>query len=193
MARAGGSAPEICDAAPSERAVVPPRPEYVHGMFAAVVSGPMVMPSAWLPVALDVSSMNGLEEAQRGADRVMSDYNAVAKQLHETPDAFVESTRRMLDADDDGAALEAWVRGYLHGMALAGDEWRQHFRDEELHQLFTPIAAVMEMYSAPEKREWLCDAKLRESLAHACPLAALQIWDWWRRKLFGNVVPMRRR
>lgn len=174
-------------------AETPPRPEYLHGMFAAVVSGPLVMPSAWLPVAMDARRMDTLEDVQRGTDRIMSDYNTVAKQLHETPDAFIETTRRMLSADDDGTALEAWVRGYVHGMALAGDEWRKYFRDDEFRELFTPIGAVMDMYSTPEKRAWLHDAKLRESLAHGCPLAAVQIWNFWRRKLFGNVVPMRRR
>lgn len=180
---------ELRDAMPK----APPRPEYLHGMFAAVVSGPMVMPSAWLPVAMDARRMDTLEDVQRGADRIMSEYNTVAKQLHEAPDVFIEDTRRMLSADDDGAALEAWVRGYLHGMALAGEEWRKYFGDEELRELFTPIGAAMDMYSTPQKRTWLRDAKLRESLAQSCPLAAVHIWNFWRRKLFGNVVPMRPR
>ncbi|HEY6326634.1 MAG TPA: YecA family protein [Candidatus Cybelea sp.] len=158
-------------------------PEHRNGMFAAIVAGPMLMPSAWLPHVLQTSQYATLGDAQRELARVMEEYNAVAQQLHEAPDAYIEQTRRRLSADESGAALEAWVRGYIYGMALAGEEWRKHFGDEELRKLFTPIGAVMEIYSAPEKRAWLRDAKLRESLGHGCPIAAVQIWRFWRRRL----------
>jgi yecA family protein len=170
-----------------------PTPEYLHGMFTAVVSGPVVMPSAWLSEAMRGPRSKRLEDVQHGADQIMNEYNAVVQQLEEAPDAFIEQTRRQLVADETGARLEDWVRGYIYGMGLAGDEWRKYFPDGELRELFTPIGAVLEIYATPEKRLWLNDTKLRESLAYACPIAAVGIRRFWRRKLFPNVSPMRKR
>jgi yecA family protein len=160
----------------------PRPPEYMRGMFAAIVAGPLLTPGAWLQHALRAQSLGTLEDLQRAGASIMDEHNTVALQLYEAPDTFIEQTRRMLSADESGAALEAWVRGYIHGMALAGDEWRKHFADKELGEAFTPIGAVMDMYSTPHKRVWLRDAKLRESLAHACPIAAVEILNFWRRR-----------
>jgi yecA family protein len=158
----------------------PLSPEYVHGMFAAVVSGPLVMPSAWLPEILHPSQYRTLVEVQRAGAAVMDAYNAVAGQIHRAPERFIEETARLLDVDTDGTALEDWVRGYIHGMALAGEAWKEVLSDTKFRRLFTPIAAVMEMYSAPAKRAWLADAELRSNLTQACPIAAVEIAALWR-------------
>jgi hypothetical protein len=77
-------------------------------------------------------------------------------------------------------------------MAMAGEEWKQVFPDSELRELFMPIATVMEMYSEPTKRAWFENTDLCHKLAQACPMAAVEIAGYWRRRFSGKVVPIRR-
>ncbi len=166
----------------------PPSEEYVHGLFSAVVAGPPVIPSAWLPIVVRGADYGTLADMQRAVDPIMEAYNAVARGVNQSPDAFVAGTAALL-ASRGSAAVRAWVRGFVHGMALAGDEWQQAFAEPEFRRSFEPIATVMQLDSSAAKRAWLDDAGLREKLGRACPMAAIAIASFWRSRGAG-VMPV---
>ena len=139
-----------------------PLPEYALGLFAAIVAGPLVMPSAWLPEVM-------------GLPDVFETYNEVARLLSEAPDRFIEQTSGILAADASGRVLELWVRGFVHGMAFNDAAWKSALDDDAFRRRFMPIAGVMEMYSSPAKREWLCDRELREKFSLGCAIAAVEL------------------
>lgn len=144
-----------------------PPPDYARGMFAAIVAGPLLMPSAWFP-------------AVAGLPNVVEKYNEVAARMLEAPDRFIEETAQALTADISGQTLELWVRGFVHGMALNDAAWKTVIHEAEFRQLFMPIASVMEIYSSPDKREWLRDRKLRADSSLACAIAAVELARYLR-------------
>lgn len=147
-----------------------PSPGYAQGMFAAIVAGPLLVPSAWLPEVV-------------GLPDVFEAYNEVARLLSEAPNRFIEQTSRTLAADASGRVLELWVRGFVHGMALNDAAWKSVLHDDTFRRLFMPIAGVMEIYSSPAKRKWLYDRELREKFSLACAIAVVQIARYWRPEL----------
>lgn len=164
--------------------------EFTYGMLTAIVSGPPVMPGQWLGEIMRSADYAAVEDANRVLEGIMRLHNDIASALHETPEIFVSQVARMLGADS--TLLMDWNRGYVYGMALGGDEWIVAVRDPEMHKLFEPIAAVMEIASSPEKRAWLNDTKLCGDLARAQGMAAVGIAELWRRRLFRPVETVRR-
>ena len=165
--------------------------EFTYGMLTAIISGPPVMPGQWLGEIIRSPDYAAVDDANRALESIMRLHNDIASALHETPEIFVSQVARMLGADS--TLLMDWNRGYVYGMALGGDEWIAAKRDPEMHKLFEPIAAVMEIASSPEKRTWLDDVKLRGDLARAQGMAAVGIAELWRRRLFLSVETVHRR
>ena len=163
---------------------------FIHGFLSALVSGPMVLPSRWLPELAGMSLFADLEEAKGGISRIMELHNAVARGIREKPDAYIAETSLLLGGEDRTAMLD-WNRGFVHAMALAGDEWLGATKDPEMHKLFEPIAAMVEIGSKAEKRAWLDDIELRKNLARAQGTAAVGLAHCWRERLFPS-GPVRR-
>jgi uncharacterized protein len=90
--------------------------EYATGLFAALFTGPqLVPPSAWLPKLIDDDSFADAEEAQRIIGVLMDLYNAVGRRLG------AEDTR-LVPKPDQTDAIEAFCAGYWAGVRLQ-PEW----------------------------------------------------------------------
>jgi uncharacterized protein YecA (UPF0149 family) len=139
---------------------------------------------------MPVSGYGSIEDTNSGIDGAMRMYNEIASGVRARRDSFISQVAGMLTTP---AALIDWNRGYMYGMALGGnDEWIAAVRDEEMHAMFQPIAAVMDILSSTEKRGWLDDDQLRGDLARAHAMAAIGIAELWQRRLFPQAEPVRR-
>ena len=139
---------------------------YSAGFFAAIISGPMVMPGEWLGRFTDAAPRESPSEFNAFAERIMGRYDEIATLLHEDPPGFIDHVAAICAADESGAALLQLVRGFLDAIDLRHDAWKAFADAARSEDLFAPLGAASDMASNPSKREWLKDLDLRTNLAH---------------------------
>lgn len=172
--RGFGGEPALLSAAASREH----RQARLHGFFSAIVSGPMIMPGEWLARVTDMS--------------VMNEYDAVAQQLHEKRDDFVAAVEGFASIGEGEGSIE-WARGYFDGVALRANEWEVFAREEPARKLMMPLGLLcFECGRDLNKREWLRDNEFRANVSRASALAAIGLWEEWRRRLFEPAAPVRR-
>jgi len=115
----------------------------LHGFFTAIVSGPMLLPSAWMPFVFgDEHVWNSAGEVQRVLALIMHAYDTVARELYETPENFALLTERRASGSEETARAESWCRGYLSGMAVADDAWKPLLRRKPFNMTVRLIYAI---------------------------------------------------
>lgn len=171
----GADIPIVSRVAPPEQIAA-----RLHGFFSAVVSGPMIKPSEWLPLVIQMGSFADLQEVRDVVGGIMSKYNAVAQQLYERREEFLTVVEGFAEIGEGEGTIE-WVRGYFDCIALRADEWQAFTRDERIRELFMPLVLLhFECGRDPNKRAWLRDPEFRGNISHAGALAAIGLWDEWR-------------
>jgi yecA family protein len=163
----------------------------LHGFCSAVVSGPMVMPSDWLPLVFggeDDRTVGTEQQARRALDLLMRFYNEIATEL-DRGDRYRVLLDRFGDPPHTYFIVERWCEGYLYGMSLRASEWLEAMSDDELSLAFAPIASIQ----APEMSRDLRrkDPKAYLDLIDALPTAVFEIHRWWRRKLTSDAASER--
>ncbi|HEY1682820.1 MAG TPA: YecA family protein [Candidatus Tumulicola sp.] len=181
---AGSRRPQRTAATSRSASPVEPDSAYAHGFFSAVVSGPMTMPSAWLPRFLSVKSQS-LEALNAAAQIVMSAHNEVAQQLLEQRDSFDEVTLRLATSDETDDELINWQQGFCQAMDLNPDGWNEFLNDPSRKELLAPLGIIAQLSSDPKRREWLADKALRESIGRSVGIMTVRIWESYR-----NVPPV---
>ena len=152
---------------------------YVNGFLAAVIVGPLVVPSVWLPLLLPTRSLAGLPEANATLTGFMTSYNAMVQDLAERPEVFVADIIKLCGGDPSGTALRDWAQGFTDAADLRGAEW-QSFMRKTTHDLFAPLAGVAEVGADPRKRDWLRNDELRLNFSRALAIMTVRIWELWR-------------
>jgi yecA family protein len=155
-----------------------PDSPYARGFFAAIVAGPMVMPTKWLQRFM-AEQYESIEDMNATMERVMTVYNKVADQLHVRPDDFVESTLAIAKNDTSGTMLVDWQRGFVAAIELSPAEWGSVHAEHPLTDLMAPIAMIAQMSETPSKRGWLTDQKLRENLGRSLGIMTVRLWELW--------------
>jgi len=155
------------------------RASEVHGFFTAVVSGPMVMPSEWLPVVVGENrrGWSSLAEMRSALDITMAVFNAVAQELSAAPGGFAVSIERVGEGADKDFA-EHWCRGYLRGMALRPDDWLPLVADPEVRG---PLGLIV-VTGLHDQGERLVQPLAGADMQGALAYAAVQIYEYWRRR-----------
>jgi len=130
--------------------------EELDGFFAALVCGPeLVMPSEYLPVVMGTEVLTNPfpnEQAlQLFLQLVMHHWNEVVKSF-ETEDFFIP----LLLEDEDGKSYgNNWAIGFMRGVAMRQDAWKELLDDEDQFARFIPIMALVHEHDPdPEMRPY---------------------------------------
>jgi len=167
-------------------------PSMLHGFFSAVVSGPPVMPSEWLPIVFGDVEWQTPEDLQTGLAIAMRAYNSVAHELLTNPETFAI----LMELGDDGdGALElaaGWCCGFVRGMAMRPDDWPPLMHLEPIGVALHIILAI----ASPDKDDMLAralfaDSKLAAGALDSLGPAVADIYAYWRSGAAGS-EPIRR-
>lgn len=166
----------------------------LHGFLTAVISGPMIPPSEWLPKIWgndDDPAFAGADSAERIIELVMRLHNDIAGWLEEEPDGFepvfIEDRRE----DPPRRIPEPWCEGYLFALNFRAKEWIWLKEDPEGMRVLTPIA-LFAMADEPEVAEVLTDRDLAERVTDMLGAAAVDIFERWREHRRAEMRGMRR-
>jgi len=156
-----------------------------HGFFSALIAGPMVMPSRWLPrfVQPEHESMGTFESSLR---HVMAVYNDMADGLLQTPERFEAETLAIARRDARGDALIEWHRGFFEAMELSPEAWGNLLSLVAVKDLLQPLAIISQCEADPSKRDWLADKTLREDLGRSLGVMTVRLWDVCREEAFNG-------
>jgi len=159
----------------------------VHGFFTSVVSGPMITPSEWIPVVFggsDDRAWQTMDQARSAMSLLMRFYNEVASSLHPDAAQYGILVDRLGDEADTSDFADDWCKGYLAGIALREDEWKEAMEDPQLSPSFLPILAI----ASPGRIGMdVLDTTDRAEMLDALPKCAVEIYEWWRKKLLPSM------
>ncbi len=142
--------------------------EEVDGFFAALGCAPTtVPPSGYMPEILGDERQKPVwesaEEARSFFDLLSHYWNDVVTRLN-SGKAFAP----LLLKHSDGLSYgNDWARGFMRGIALGEEDWREFLRDENKFALMIPILALYHEHDPdPEMRSYAepVSAELREKL-----------------------------
>ena len=153
--------------------------EEVDGFFAALVCAPtLVPPSGYLPEILaDEQSepfLKSIEEAQSFFDLLMRYWNSVVTRLS-SGQAYIPL---LLKHSDSLVYGNDWARGFMHGVALGENDWREIFHDDNKFGMMIPILALYHEYDPdPEMRPYAepVRVELREKLLAGLSASVMKI------------------
>ena len=156
----------------------------LHGFFTSVVSGPMIMPTEWMPIVFDGPdelAWKDIDQARRATDLIMRFYNDVAGKLLAGGDEY----RALLGAVGDSSNNQVygceWCEGYILGILLRDGEWKLALNDPKIFAFLDPIVAV----ASPEKAVRTGiepdrpPSAIRQDVLSA---SARALYKWWRSK-----------
>ncbi len=155
----------------------------LHGFFTSVISGPMIMPSEWMPVIFGDAEddvWETMDQARRAMTLVMRFYNEVASDLQPGGRPYSPLIDRIGDEPDTLDRADDWCRGYLLGTLLREEEWQEAMCDPELASSFVPIVGIASPVTVgadPQNREQY------DEFLDMLPAAAMSICEWWRERL----------
>jgi uncharacterized protein len=127
----------------------------LHGFFCAIVSGPIVPPSEWLPVIWGDGEpvFDGEAHANRIIALLMRFQNEVAAEILLHPLRFEPLLDvRVCDGVEEVDG-EAWCVGYGIGMTTHADAWQELVQDAGTAMFFYPIMALATLGSDPDNDE----------------------------------------
>ena len=128
--------------------------EEVDGFFAALLCAPeLVPPSEYLPQILGghEPAWNSPEELQGFVDLLMRHWNSVASAF----ESGVTFKPRLLKQADGLVHGNDWARGFMRGVALGEDDWREFFWNEANFGLMIPVLALFHEHDEdPEMRPY---------------------------------------
>ncbi len=142
--------------------------EAVDGFFAALICSPeTVLPREYLPEiwggeATEPTWKNE-EELQDFLDLLMRHWNSIASTLA-SGGVYLPF---LVEGADGVAHGNDWAQGFMRGMALHEENWRELFRDEDKFGMLLPILILFHEHDDdPEMRSYKepVSAELREKL-----------------------------
>jgi uncharacterized protein len=177
--------------------------EQLDGFFAALISGPQVVPpSDYLPVIFGDEmvlrdTVNAQPMLQDFLSLIMRHWNAIADTLH-SGEVFLP----LLLQDENGITqANDWATGFLRGMEFHKEEWASLLADEEHGGWLVPIFALASEHSPdPEMRSYKApvSTELREKLIVGAAAGVTGIYRHFKTQrplemeLYGNATTFRR-
>lgn len=161
-----------------------PRPDsraFRHGIYAAIVAGPLIPPGAYLKWILPDEGSESLPAFNALLSELMTEQNAVAEALLSDPDAYVAEFKRRFSTRD---ALLDWTFGFVFAMSLGDEEWQSALSSGDVWlQSFTPIAALLDLADNPLHWTWLDDPALPPEMAEGAAMSTVILWNLSRKRL----------
>jgi uncharacterized protein len=156
----------------------------VHGFLTSIISGPMVVPSEWIPVIFgggeEDDAWETMQQAQRAMSLVMRFYNEISSDLGPGGRRYSILIDRIGDRPDTLDLADDWCRGYTLGFVLREDEWKEAMEAPELREAFLPILLMAHPKKAPELDPFESPEK-HAAMLDVLPNCAVEIYEWWRR------------
>lgn len=161
----------------------------LHGFFTSVVSGPLIKPAEWMPFVFGAedNAWEDERQADRALDLTMRFYNQVCLDLLDSDRQFRILIDRIGEPSDYLDLADGWCKGYLVGVSMRPDEWNESMDDPELAHWFEPIIGIAA--TDVEGVDAATDPKKYAEMLELVPECAVQIYQWWRRKLYASAQP----
>jgi len=162
----------------------------LDGFLAAIVSGPVVMPSEWLPAVWGPGEWRGFrseQEAKRILTLIMRLQNDVALSLHDDPSKFEPIFYENRAVDPPVEIADEWCYGYMRGVKLRQRDWRWLLKDRTHKERFAPILA-MAYFTGKYKKGYErvhTDRELFERTKSLIPSSVAAIYQLWREQLYS--------
>jgi uncharacterized protein len=160
----------------------------LHGFFTSILSGPLVLPSEWLPLVFgddEQGAWESLDNAQSAAIALlMRFYNEVATGLANGSDfPILVDVVDGPDGEDIGVG-EDWCIGYVIGTHLRKEAWSAAFFDKDAKKAIGVIVA----FASTEEPIFdpLKDATTYRAMLAALPVCAAELYEWWRERLAAD-------
>jgi uncharacterized protein len=168
--------------------------EMLDGFFVALACSPeLVPPSASLPVILGEAEpeLASLDDAMATHGLLMRYWNTVVGLL-ETHDPY--DPILLAEADDDQPTGTDWAVGFLEGVSMGGEAWKELFLDEERGELLLPIFILAHEHDPdPEMRPDPIDAEHRLELFAGLSAFVPEIHRYFEpHRRAGSLPPERR-
>ncbi|HUY40031.1 MAG TPA: UPF0149 family protein [Candidatus Dormibacteraeota bacterium] len=163
---------------------------WLHGLLTAVLSGPLVPPSQWVPFVfggLEGPGWADIEQAQRGMTLLMRFHNEVAADL-QSEDNFRIMIDRIGEPPDTVDYADDWCAGYMDWVGEHMDDWTNATESAEITKCFTPILNLCE----PDEDDVLDPVRQPKRYRKALDAladCALDIYDWWQAYLASHRAP----
>jgi yecA family protein len=127
-----------------------------------------------------------MEQAQRATSLLMRFYNEILDDLRPGGNRYGILIDRLGDRDDAVDFADDWCTGYTLGFALREDEWKEAMEAPELQEAFVPILLLAHPKKSPELYPFEDPAKYAAVL-DLLPDCAVEIYEWWRKKLAASM------
>lgn len=157
--------------------------ETLDGFLCAVIVGPeVVMPTECLtPILGREPDFETQSEVASFLDLLMRHWNTIACAIDEPPDYVYLPV--MMEGDEGVAPGNDWAKGFLRGVAMREDAWREFILSDEYGGPMVPIFALAyEHHPEPAMRPYRepVSAELREELHQGAAAALIAIRRYFR-------------
>jgi uncharacterized protein len=156
--------------------------EEMDGFFAALLCGPeTVPPSAYLD---EIWGEDGapfdLAELEEFVKLAMRHWNSIAKKLV-SPD-LVYMALLWTEEGEELPRGNEWAEGFMRGVELCRDAWREIFEDDDRFAMLLPILALAHEHDPdPEMRTWQTPPsnEVRENVVVGLSVATQKLYDYF--------------
>ncbi len=152
---------------------------FLHGFLTSIISGPIILPSEWLPIYFSDAN-------EEGIGLVMRFYNEIASDL--ASGRFAMMVDRIEETSGAVDRAENWCRGYLRALAIRPGEWAEAAKDKQLHTYLLPIVGLGDA-ERESGFDPVADPEVYGELLNALPECAFAIYQWWRERLVEAAPP----
>jgi len=171
--------------------------EALDGFLTAIVSGSdVIMPSEWLSVVWGDKEgpvFETEEQIQKIMGLIMRHMNSLANTLMDYPEKYKPLIHEW-DSKDFYLTGLAWAAGYIKGMELRLEEWRELTSNKDYADMFMPILTLTAKKDEPEFGELVNTQEKRQRFIDMLPESVCSIYDFWldRREPAYKPEPIRK-
>lgn len=151
--------------------------EAMDGFLAAITCSPeIIMPGEFLNHILgEEYEFEDAEQAEKYAGLILRHWNSIIGQL-----IYNDIFEPVLLEYDDGLIGNEWATGFLFGVHLDEEYWKELLEDEEQSDLFVPVFILaQENFPDPEKPQEPIDSEKRADLLALLALSIPRIYDYF--------------
>lgn len=164
----------------------------LNGFLTAVISGPMVAPSEWLPRVWGGDfEFETADQAKRVTTLVMRMHNEVAGWLSQEPETFEPLFYEDKATDPPTPMAESWCGGYVRGMHLRDEAWQWLRDDPDTSKFLYPIS-VFALWDDPAAKRIIEQKNVAGELTNLVAPCAVALYARWRKKQAEDTRGIRR-
>lgn len=123
--------------------------EQLDGFLTGLVCSPeLVMPSSYFPhIFGEDHEFQNVDEVRKFTSLILRHWNSISKQVRTS----TEIDPLLIEHEGSQGVGNEWAEGFLLGMALGGESWKDLVNDEEHGGLLVPIFALAHEHNPDPK------------------------------------------